>query len=484
VVPAERAAGDAGLGDDRSIWHDDLRRATFMVKREAPRGSSGFGRRAPPPEMAPGLAVRLAAAAILAEVAGNGLSLDERFAPGAGPEALSGLDARDRALVRSIVLAALRHLGVLRLALAATLNEGLPKKGQGIEWTLLIGAAQILFMDVPDHAAVDLAVRAVRHQARTAPFAGLVNAVLRNIARRRTEFEEQPDPFADAPHWLAARWRKAYGDEIAAQIALAHRNEPTLDLTLKPGADPALIPEGVLLPTGSLRVASQAPVEELTGYAQGQWWVQDAAAAIPARLLDAKPGERIADLCAAPGGKTAQLVAAGAEVTALDRSAERLKRLTLNLERLQLTAEIRVGDVLSFEAAPFDAILLDAPCSATGTIRRHPDVAWTKKSGDIASLAAIQSKMLDRAAALLASGGRLVYCTCSLEPEEGELQIAALLRRNPDLVRVPIRPEEIGGLAECINAEGEVRTLPCHLPNESPRLAGLDGFFAARLAKR
>ncbi|MDB5641666.1 MAG: Sun protein, partial [Hyphomicrobiales bacterium] len=411
-----------------------------MVKRQAPRGPSGFGRRPPAPEMAPGLAVRLAAAAILAEVAGNGLSLDERFAPGAGPEAMTGLDARDRALVRSIVLAALRHLGAIRLALAATLEKGLPKKGQGIEWTLLIGAAQILYMDVPDHAAVDLAVKAVRHQARTAPFAGLVNAVLRNIARERETFETPADPFADAPQWLATRWRKTYGDEIAAQIALAHRAEPTLDLTVKAGADAALVPEGLLLPTGSLRLTSQAPVEELAGYADGQWWVQDAAAAIPARLINAQSGERIADLCAAPGGKTAQLAATGAQVTALDRSAERLKRLTLNLERLGLTAEIRVGDALAFEAAPFDAILLDAPCSATGTIRRHPDVAWTKKAGDIASLAAVQSKMLDRAAALLASGGRLVYCTCSLEPEEGEMQIAALLRRNPDLVRAPIRP--------------------------------------------
>ena len=454
-----------------------------MVKQEVPRGPSGFARRPPAPEMAPGLAVRLSAAAILAEGAGNGLSLDERFAPGAGPEAMTGLDPRDRALVRSIVLAALRHLGALRLALAATLEKGMPKKGQGIEWTLLIGAAQILYMDVPDHAAVDLGVRAVRHQARTAPFAGLVNAVLRNIARRRADFETPTDPFADTPHWLATRWRKTYGDEVAAQITLAHRAEPTLDLTVKAGADPALVPEGLLLPTGSLRLTSQAPVEELPGYAEGLWWVQDAAAALPARLLNARPGERVADLCAAPGGKTAQLALTGAQVTALDRSAERLKRLALNLERLGLTAEIRVGDALAFEAAPFDAILLDAPCSATGTIRRHPDVAWTKKAGDITSLAGVQAKMLDRAATLLVRGGRLVYCTCSLEPEEGEMQIAALLRRNPDLVRAPIRPEEIGGLTQCLNADGELRTLPGHLQNGSSRLSGLDGFFVARLVR-
>lgn len=453
-----------------------------MVKGP-PRIGAGFQRRAAPaPEMAPGLGVRLAAAAVLAEVAGRGQSLDERFAPGAGPEALTGLDARDRALVRSIVLASLRRLGTLRLALAAVLDSGLPRKAQELEWTLLVGAAQILFMDVPDHAAVDLAVRAARRHARTTPFAGLVNAVLRNIARRREEWVD-PDPFADTPQWLAARWRKTYGEETAVRIARAHRQEPTLDLTLRPNADPARRPEGLILPTGSLRLAAHTPIEELPGYAEGEWWVQDAAAALPARLIEARPGERVADLCAAPGGKTAQLAAAGARVTALDRSAERLKRLALNLERLGLTAEIRVGDALGFEAPLFDAILLDAPCSATGTIRRHPDVAWIKKPGDVAALAAAQSKMLDRAAALLKPGGRLVYCTCSLEPEEGEQQIAALLRRNPDLARAPVRPEEVGGLSECVTPDGDLRTLPCHLAGDEPRFSGLDGFYAARLRK-
>lgn len=451
-----------------------------------PRSGFGYGKKpAQPQEVVPGLSVRLAAAAVLAEVVGNGLSLDERFAPGAGPEALTGLDARDRALVRSIVLVALRRLGTLRAALAATLEKGLPRKAQVLEWNLLTGAAQLLFMDVPDHAAVDLAVRAARRDARTAPFASLVNAVLRNIARRRDELVAVNDAFIDTPLWLSTRWRKTYGGETAARIAMAHREEPTLDLTLKPGlAGSAGLPEGVMLPTGSLRLTSHEPVADLEGYGEGGWWVQDAAAAIPARLLNVQPGERVADLCAAPGGKTAQLAAAGARVTALDRSAERLKRLTANLERLGLSAEIKVGDVLGFDAPAFDAILLDAPCSATGTIRRHPDVAWTKKAGDIATLAAVQTKMLDRAATLLAPGGRLVYCTCSLEPEEGEQQIAQLLRRNPDLSRDPIRPEEIGGLAECINQDGELRTLPFHLAGETPRLSGLDGFFAARLTRR
>lgn len=446
-----------------------------------PRSGFGYGKRpAPVVEVVPGLAVRLAAAAVLAEVVGNGHSLDERFAPGAGPEALTGLDQRDRALVRSIVLVALRRLGTLRAALAATLEKGLPRKAAVLEWTLLTAAAQILFMDVPDHAAVDLAVRAARKDARTAPFAALVNAVLRNIARRRDEFIAVNDAFLDTPQWLSARWRKSYGGETAARIAEMHRAEPTLDITFRDGERP----EGVLLPTGSLRLLTHDPVIELEGYGEGSWWVQDAAAALPARLLNVQPGEKVVDLCAAPGGKTAQLAAAGAQVTALDRSAERLKRLSANLERLGLEADIKVGDVLGFDVGAYDAVLLDAPCSATGTIRRHPDVAWTKKPGDIAALAAVQAKMLDRVALMLRPGGRLIYCTCSLEPEEGEQQIAQLLRRNPDLMRVPVTAEEIGGLSDCITPEGDVRTLPCHLTGAEPRLSGLDGFFAARLVRR
>jgi 16S rRNA (cytosine967-C5)-methyltransferase len=211
--------------------------------------------------------------------------------------------------------------------------------------------------------------------------------------------------------------------------------------------------------------------------------VQDAAAALPARLLGAGPDERVLDMCAAPGGKTAQLSSARARVTALDRSAERLKVLAANLERLDLHAEVAVGDATTYSAAPFDAILVDAPCSSTGTIRRHPDVPWTKKPGDIETLSALQTKMLNRAAALLRPGGRLVFCTCSLEPEEGELQIAAFLRRNPEFKRAPIEPGDAIP-AEFVNADGDLRTLPTHWPHEDSRLAGIDGFFAARLTRR
>jgi 16S rRNA (cytosine967-C5)-methyltransferase len=233
-----------------------------------------------------------------------------------------------------------------------------------------------------------------------------------------------------------------------------------------------------------VRLASHAPIAELPGYAEGEWWVQDAAAALPARLLGAVAGLRVVELCAAPGGKSAQLAFAGAKVTAVDRSAERLKRLAANFQRLRLEVEIAVANALTFVAPPFDAALVDAPCSATGTIRRHPDVAWIKRQGDLATLATLQTRLLDKAVALTRPGGLIVYSTCSLEPEEGEAQIAALLRRNPDVRRVPILADEIGGLQECLNPAGELRALPCHLQNANPRLSGLDGFFAARLQRR
>ncbi len=439
----------------------------------------------PPPPPPPGLAARVAAAAALADILGSGHSLEERFAADAAAGRQLAFDVRDRALIRSIVATSLRRLGTIRAALAQFLDKGLPKKAGSLEHTLIVGAAQLMFLDVPDHAAVDLAVRAVRADPKAAPFAAVANAVLRNIARARDDLREPADPFIDTPPWLAARWKKHWGAEIAQRIALMHRHEPTLDLTVR--SDPQAWAQklgGIVLPTGSVRLLTHDPIPDLPGYADGEWWVQDAAAAIPARLVRAKSGERVIDLCAAPGGKAAQLAAAGANVVALDRSAERMKRLAANFERLRLPVEIGVGDALSFDAAPFDAVLLDAPCTATGTIRRHPDVAWVKRVSDVTSLAAMQAKMLDRACALLKPAGRLVYSTCSIEPEEGEAQVAALLRRNPDMRREAISPDEIGGLGECLTADGDLRILPINLPNDEPRLAGVDGFFASRLVRK
>lgn len=436
----------------------------------------------------PGLAARIAAAAILRDVIANGHMLDELFAAGPGFSRVAGLDPRDIALTRSIVTAALRRLGTIRHALAALLEHGLPRTAAQIEWCLTAAAAQILFLDVPDHAAVDLAVRMMRLDAKTAPYAALINGVLRNLARRRDEYLSDAATIdQDTPPWLAARWRKTYGEAGLRAIAAAHRLEPTLDITVK--SDPDLWAErlgATVLPTGSLRLSSHQPIPELPGYAEGAWWVQDAAAALAAQLISVEPGMKIADLCSAPGGKAAQLAARGARVTAIDRSAERLKLLSSNFERLRLEAEIVVADVVTLNGSlgvSFDAVLLDAPCSATGTIRRHPDVAWTKKPGDLTKLAAMQSRMLDKAFELVRPGGTIIYCTCSIEPEEGEQQIAALLRRNPDVVRFPITPKEVGDLAGLINANGEVRTLPSFLPADDPRLAGLDGFFIARLTR-
>ncbi|MBV9220841.1 MAG: methyltransferase domain-containing protein [Methylobacteriaceae bacterium] len=432
-----------------------------------------------------GLAPRLAAAAIVGEVLVKRQALDERFRDASAHPALVHLDPRDRALARSIATVALRRLGTIRKALAVFLKRGMPRRAGELEWHLVIAAAQVLFLEVPDHAAVDLGVRAVRSAPLSAPFAPLANAVLRNVARQREEILASSDPLDDdTPHWLAERWRNAYGVAVARAIAAAHRLEPTLDLTVP--RDPTAWAQrlgGIVLPTGSVRLVAHTPVPQIEGYAEGAWWVQDAAAALPARMLQARPGEAIADLCAAPGGKTAALVAAGASVVAVDRSAERMQRLKSNLDRLGYTAATFVGDVESYDGGPFDAVLLDAPCSATGTIRRHPDVAWAKRASDIPALAAVQTRLLDKAVSLLRPNGRLVYCTCSLEPEEGEGQIEGLLARHPMLRRDPVTAAELGGLDACVTKEGDLRTLPCHLPASDPRLAGLDGFFAARLVR-
>jgi 16S rRNA (cytosine967-C5)-methyltransferase len=459
-----------------------------MIRDEArlARQQSGFqsGRSQAPAPPPPGLRARIAAARAVAEAVVQGRPLDERLAADLSLRG-AAVDPRDPALARSIATVALRRLGAIRKALADKLEKGMPRRSGNLEWALVVGAAQVLFMDTPDHAAVDLAVKAVRAEPQSAPFAGLVNAVLRGIAREREAILAASDPLDDdTPPWLAARWRSTFGDETARAIAAAHRTEPTLDISVK--SDPQDWAErlgGTVLPTGSVRLDTHENIADLAGYLDGEWWVQDAAAALPARLLGARPGARIVDLCAAPGGKSAELAAAGAAVTTVDRSAERLKLLAANFERLKLHSEIVVADALAFDAAPFDAALIDAPCTATGTIRRHPDVAWTKRPGDLPTLVKLQAQLLDKAVALTRPGGLIVYCTCSLEPEEGEAQIAALLRRNPDVRRVGIEPSEVGGLAELLTPAGDLRTLPCHLWGDDPRRSGLDGFFAARLMK-
>ena len=430
---------------------------------------------------APGFAARRKTAEVLDGVLRRRRPLDELLD---SPD-LAALSERDRALARNIVATVLRRLGTLRGLLARYLERGMPAQAPRVESALLIGAAQILFLDVADHAAVDLSVRLVQADRRAAPYAGLVNAVLRRIARGGARLIADLDTVAlDTPEWLMARWSRTYGAEIARAIALAHRHEPALDLTVKADAEGwAARLNGRVLLTGSVRVLSHGPLSRQPGYAEGAWWVQDAAAALPARLFGEVRGRRIADLCAAPGGKTAQLAHAGAEVTAVDRSAARLARLRDNLARLNLAAEVVLADATEWQAEPFDGVLIDAPCSSTGTIRRHPDIAWLKSEGEIDRLVALQRRLLERAIELTKPGGTLVFCTCSLEPEEGERLVADLIEREPRMRRRPIEAAEIAGRRELLTAAGELRTLPCHLPDPDPRLAGLDGFYAARLER-
>jgi 16S rRNA (cytosine967-C5)-methyltransferase len=447
--------------------------------------SKSKSRSAPRADTAPGLAVRRIAADIIDGVLRRNRSLDEQLDSAKSNAALAPLPDRDRALARALVGIVLRRLGTLRHLIGAFLERGLPKEAPGVETALLIGAGQILFLDVPDHAAVDLGVRLVQTDRHGARYAGLVNAVLRRIAREGAARLAALDTAAlDTPEWLMARWIKAYGETTARAIAAANGREPALDLTVK--SEPefwAARLGGQVLSTGSVRVVAHGAVTALPGFAEGAWWVQDAAAALPARLLGAVAGLRVADLCAAPGGKAAQLAAAGAHVTAVDRSPARLARLQENLSRLSLAAALVCADVAEWQAEPFDAVLLDAPCSSTGTIRRHPDVPWLKQPADIDKLAALQRRLIKRAAALTKPGGTLVYCTCSLEPEESEDIVAGLLAQEPSLRRAPVRPAEVSGHAEFVTTAGDLRTLPCHLPAADSRLAGIDGFYAARLLK-
>ena len=431
---------------------------------------------------APGFAVRRVAADMVEGVLRRHRALDELLD---STNEFARLDERDRALVRALLATVLRRLGTLRHLLGLFLDRGLPVQAPRVETALLIGAAQILFLNVPDHAAVDLSVRLAQADSRAAGFAGLINAVLRRLAREGAARLAALDASTlDTPDWLIARWTAAYGAVTARAIAAANRSEPALDLSVK--SDPHHWAEklgGRVLATQSVRVIASGAVSALPGFAEGAWWVQDAGASLPARLFGDVRGRRVADLCAAPGGKTAQLAVAGANVTAVDRARARLQRLRENLARLALKAEIVAANVEEWSADPFDAVLLDAPCSSTGTIRRHPDVPWLKNAGDIVKLSTLQRRLLDRALALTKPGGTLVYCTCSLETDENEAVVADLLARAPNVQRVPITAAEVFGCAEFISKDGDLRTLPCHFPDSDSRVAGIDGFYAARLLK-
>jgi len=417
---------------------------------------------------------RAAAVEALGRVLRRRLTLDEALD-------LTGLEERDRAFARLLVAGTLRRLGQIDDLLGQCLEHPLPAKAAIAGDILRIGAAQLLFLDTPAHAAVDTAVDMTRAAGLTAQVK-LVNAVLRRLCREGRKMAEAQDAaLLNTPAWLWQSWSEAYGEETCRAIAAAHLTEAPLDFSVKTDlAAWALVLEAEPLPTGSLRRAPGGLVTALPGFAEGAWWVQDAAAALPARLLGDVEGLTVVDLCAAPGGKTAQLAAAGAHVVALDRSAKRLEKLTANLARLSLTAETVVADAALWQPPePLDAVLLDAPCSATGTLRRHPEAAWAKSAEDVAKLSAAQDRLLMAAVEMLKPGGKLVFCTCSLQPEEGEQRIEALLASGAPVRREAITAAEVGSLAELISPAGDLRCLPCHLGDSG----GMDGFFAARLIR-
>src|SRR5262245_39319692 len=438
-------------------------------------------RTSPQPEV-PGLAARRIAADLLDGILRRRIALDDLLSGKNAHPGLPALADRDRALVRKLVATVLRRLGTLRGLLGAALDRGFPADAPRLELILLVGAAQILWLDVPDHAAVDLSVRLAQADRRAARYAGLVNAVLRRVAQSGMS---PSNSSYDTPDWLLKHWSKTYRVETARPIATANGHEPALDLTVKRDTKSwAERLRGRELPTGTVRTLAHGAISLLPGFSEGAWWVQDAAAALPVRLFGDVRGMKVADLCAAPGGKTAQLSLAGANVVAVDRSPARLNRLRENLARLSLSAETVAADALEWQAEPFDAVLLDAPCSSTGTIRRHPDIPWLKSEADLPMLASLQQKLLDRAVELLKPGATLVYCVCSMEPEEAEDQIAALLARDSRVARSRITAQDVFGRAEFVTIDGDLRTLPPQLPDPDARWSGLDGFYAARLVRK
>jgi 16S rRNA (cytosine967-C5)-methyltransferase len=425
------------------------------------------------------LASRHAALDVLVTCLDKGQPLDDALARHKG---FAGLEPRDRAFVRLLLATTLRRLGEIDHVLGTLVERPFKSADAAGRQVLRLGAAQLLFLGTPAHAAVDTSVRLVV-DAGLPHLKGLANAVLRRVAREGIALLSHCDlAQVNTPPWLWRSWMKTYGEAVTRAIADAHLIEAPLDLT--PRADAPLWAdrlEGELLPTGTIRRRSGGAITELPGFAEGAWWVQDAAATLPARLLGDVSGKHVADLCAAPGGKTLQLAAAGARVTAVDISGRRMIRLGENLARAGLAAELVTADAGKWSPAEkFDAVLLDAPCSGTGTLRRHPDIAWLKDEDDIGRLALAQDRLLQHAAELLKPGGTLVYAVCSLQDEEGPARVASLLAHDKRLRRRPVARAELPGLADALTASGDARTLPSMWAERG----GLDGFFVARLCAR
>lgn len=456
-----------------------------MVTR---RGSAAAGNASKPRGAVAGLLSRELAAGLVDAVLGKGRTFDEAMAAFALRPEYRDLQSQDRGLARLIAATVLRRHGQLSEIIGRFIERPLPRERGRLTAILLTGAAQLVFLGIAPHAAINVAVELVRRDPRSRRFDRLTNAVLRRVAERGAEIAALQDPVRlNIPGWLLTRWAAAYGDETARKIAAASLREAPLDITVKsePAGWSARL-GGMVLPTGSIRLKPEGRIENLPGFDEGAWWVQDAAAALPAKLLGTVAGRSIADLCSAPGGKTAELAAAGALVTAVEVDARRIQRLRANLARLQLTAEVVEADAINWAPGmTFDAVLLDAPCLSTGTIRRHPDILHLKRPGDLEKLVAVQARLLDNAVRLVAPGGLLVYCTCSLEPEEGPQQVERVLAvTQGEFERVPISPGEAGCEAEWITPEGDLRTFPFQMQLDEADMSGMDGFYAARLRRR
>jgi 16S rRNA (cytosine967-C5)-methyltransferase len=425
-------------------------------------------------DTASGLPARKAALSLLSGVLRRKKPLDALLL-----DELKALPARDAGFARALASSTLRHFGELDAVLAHCVSKPLAphKSGPAME-ILLLGAAELLILKGPAHAAVDAANRLASADSKAVHFKPLINAVLRKIATGGEAVRATRDgPRLNTPDWLWERWSARYGEEMARAIALAHQKEAPTDITVK-SAD-AEMPEGTPLFGASRRVTQDGRVEDMPGFSDGHWWVQDAAATLPVVMLGDVRGQRVIDLCAAPGGKTMQLAAAGAEVIAVELEPARLARVQENLDRTKLTASLAQSDARDFKGtAPF--VLIDAPCTATGTIRRHPDLPWIKQPGDITARAPLAYEILESGAGMVEAGGVLVFAVCSLEPEEGEDQIEAFLDAHPEFLRAPLTAEEMFGHAEWITPAGDLRTLPCHLLEQG----GMDGFYASRLRRR
>lgn len=428
------------------------------------------------PEAA-GVAARRAALDLLERIRG-GNTIDDALTL---CKSYSELEGADRGFARALATEVLRRRGSIDHILGTYIDRPLPGKAARVMDVLRLATAQSVFLSTPDHAAVSTAVDLCAERRETAGYCKLVNAVARKVAKHGKGALAKLPARVDTPAWLWRSWERSYGPVKSRAIAEAHRKEAPLDITLK---DPRKLAEWAdklnaeILPTGSLRRES-APVANLLGFDEGAWWVQDTAASLPVKLLGSVSGKTIFDLCAAPGGKTMQLASLGADVHAVDQHGHRLKLILENLRRTGLTANTVKKDAVKWSPDMMaDGILLDAPCSATGTIRRHPDIPWAKSQTDVDALAALQISLIDHALTLLKPGGLLVYCVCSLQREEGEDQAKAALARHDTIERVAIAPDEIG-LEGAINRDGDLRTLPSMLGDKG----GLDGFFAVRFRK-